>query len=103
VPAAPVERVAPAPVSTEPAHAAATAPEAEPKAATPEPARTASPERSSTKTESTKTESTKTAASESGAATRSKEGWRQDPGLATSDEAKPRREARAGFPTSPGF
>jgi hypothetical protein len=95
VPAAPVEPVVPAPVSTEAATKAST-PDPEPKAAAPaEPVRS---ERSSAKTEGTKT-----ASSEPSGAARNKETWRQDPGLPPSDEAKPRREARAGFPTSPGF
>jgi hypothetical protein len=100
VPAAPVERVVPAPASTEASHApvATRTPEAEPKAPAPAaPTRAASSERSSAKAESAKV------ASSESTTTRSKESLRQEPGTATSEEAKPRREARAGFPTSPGF
>lgn len=97
---APVERPAPPPASTEASRApAAATPDAEPKAATPpETTRGTSAERSSAKTDGTKT-----ASNESSTTPRSKETWRQDPGLSSGDEAKPRREARAGFPTSPGF
>jgi len=100
VPAAPVERPAPAPVSTEASRPpAAAVAEAETKVAVPaEPTRAATAERTTTKAESTKT-----ASSESSSTTRSKDNWRQDPGLSSADETKPRREARAGFPTSPGF
>jgi len=108
MPAAPVEPVAPAPVSTEATRAAAvTAPQPEPKTVAPaEPARpAASPERTSAKAESAKAapSETKTASSDTSATTRSRDTARQESGLSTSDDAKPRREARAGFPTSPGF
>ncbi|HEV8550159.1 MAG TPA: GYF domain-containing protein [Polyangiaceae bacterium] len=42
--------------------------------------------------------------SDSGAATpRPRESWRDDPGSLEDSKPSPRREARAGFPTNPGF